>query len=875
MTQGWAVLALGLALGTPEDVVDVETRIRLSEAWSRAAVRLVAEPDAPEPASFEGAVDLAREAAELSPDDPDGWRTLLELAEASGDGFPEAVAAGMDAARKLTAFQPPDPVVWLSLVTRTVDRQRTLEGRLAAFDAALSGPFREQRRALDSEAFDARLLFDRALLLKRSGDMEKSQRSMRDALACDASYPPPAEALAGIAASSNVPPAELAQSLVAAIAAEPTNLSSLVALARLCMAEGLYTESEKLFSVAVLVARRDMVFDRVDELLSEQMLALWGMRQHAKASELARDRQIEMDTAIVQQANEAAPEAGGSSIRRQGLVSLPPALCSVHAALAAGGQLPDAQRALRSAVSSLESERSGAEGDAKAQAAIDLQRALLQVTVGDLAEVQPILDAVDKVEPLSDRAKARFTGWSKLRGNFPEAAAKDLEPIAEQDAVAKVGLGLSLQAMGRSDDAQRTLLEVVRANRNNAFGLFAADCLWRIRPEPLEPSAQGLAIRKALQAMPRWVWNLSSDESKDLVCQASLDLSGGIFGRQTMQITLQNRSGGTLALTPTGPIETRAAVLFELTPVSQPTTFPSPVIISIDRQLRLKPDQSMTFSVDLARSSLVEEMLPHAVSGLLVRARLYTNFRMTEDALFRGFLGAVGETKVVAIPSMGVTRAWIEDATSEVAHPDAAEEIAKLVSLALALDQVAEPEDAKSEREAGETDRRSYMVQLDQTEIDRGWAAVNAGWGRLPDTAKAWALMVLPTGRLAALKPMLDQARASNDPAVRTSLLLRWIESPQDPLIDATIADATTAAEAARAAAAAASAGGATEPVRQQSIERAAAAKRAGSLALRARAVRALLEARARAASQLDQLGEGPAVLGGTVAPEMVLPTSR
>lgn len=875
MIHGWAVLTLGATLGMPSEVIEVENRIRLSEAWSRAAIRLVAEPDSPDAASFEGAIDLAREAAEMVPEDPDGWRVLFELAKASGDGFPEAVTAGNEAAKRLAGFKPADPVVALWMLTQAVDRQRTVEARLAAFDKALSGPFRDQRRALDGEAFDARLFFDRALLLKRAGETKRYEQAMKDAHACDPSYPPPAEALAGLASSSAVPPSELARTLVNAIAAEPTNLPSLVALARLCMHEGLYDRAEALFAIAVLVAKRDMHVDRIDELLCEQMLALWGMRQHAKANAIARDRQVEVDNAIVQQAGEAGADRGGAEMRRQGLVTLPSTLCSVHAAMAAGGQLPDSQRALRSAVASLQAERAGLEGDPKGQAALDLQRALLEVTVGDLAEVQPILDAVEKIEPLSDRAKARFTGWSKLRGNFPDAAAQDLGPIAEQDTVAKIGLGLSLQAMGRSEDAQRTLLEVLRANRSNAFGLFAADCLWRIRPEPVAASEESEGVRKALQAMPQFVWDLRTDEPKDIGCEVTLELSGGIFGRLSMQVTLQNRSGAPLAMTPTGPIETRAAVLLELTPVSQPTTFPTPFIIPIDRQLRLEPNESMSFTLDLSRSPLVEEMMPHAVSGMFVRARVYTNFRMNEDALFRGFLGTVGESQVVSMPSMKVDRGWVEDATSEVAHPDAPEEIGKLASLALALDQVAEPEDLKSAPEGGESTRRAFLVRLDPAEIERGWAAIRAGYTRLPPASQAWLLMVLPSSRLAALKPLIEEARASTDPLVRTSLMLRWIESPEDPLIGEMIDAASPATEAAKSAAEAAAAPGAGEASKAEARRLQAEASRAASLAVRARSVRALLEARARAASQLDQFSDGPSVLGGTVAPDMVLPTSR
>ena len=61
-----ALLLTTLALST-DALVDLEARSRLSVAWSRAAIGLIAEPSRPIAASFLGALDVSLAAAELMP----------------------------------------------------------------------------------------------------------------------------------------------------------------------------------------------------------------------------------------------------------------------------------------------------------------------------------------------------------------------------------------------------------------------------------------------------------------------------------------------------------------------------------------------------------------------------------------------------------------------------------------------------------------------------------------------------------------------------------------------------------------------------------------------------------------------------------------
>ena len=161
----------------------------------------------------------------------------------------------------------------------------------------------------------------------------------------------------------------------------------------------------------------------------------------------------------------------------------------------------------------------------------------------------------------------------------------------------------------------------------------------------------------------------------------------------------------------------------------------------------------------MGRTPLGQVLLGDPLSGALIDATLVTNFRLTAERVQAGFMGNLSSSAILRIPAVQVDAAWREDAVSEIRQPDRPEDLMKMVLLAY---------DLVARAAKGEAD------------LEPSWKAVTDAWAALPPAAQAWALMVLPKGRLEPLAPILEAAKVATDERVRMSYLLRWVESPDD-----------------------------------------------------------------------------------------------
>lgn len=764
-------------------------------------MRLVAEPSQPVSASFVGALDVSLAAAELMPNNSQGWRVVQGLAEASDESLPSAQAAMKKALDQLGRLEPNDQVIRLGRLCDAAERGTASDDRVAAFEKLLQ-PSARQRIG---NAIAARLGFELALLAKRRGDDEGWQKWLKESVQLDASFPSATQALAGFEVGIGDGLDKVSAALVTAIAADPGNTGSLNALARICLHEGLYGDADRLLDLAIRVASLDLDYMLVDDLIADRMLALWGMGRHEDANKLAQARQAEVNALLRRRMGDStATDKREDEVGPR--VTLPSSLACVRAAVCRSGSLPNAESTLQDALASLDNDAVQAGDNATAVAAVKLRKAWLQVTIGDPEAVQPLLDEADRAEPLSDAAKARFAGWLKIRRNQPDAALADLQPIAESDAGAKVGLGMALMGMGRNKEAAATQLAVARANRENAVGLYAADRVFDLVKARPQPTAESKAVQEAVARMPRPVWDLAREQGQAIACMAAFGTPQNAFDAVPLTVTVQNRSGLTLAIEPMGPIESRAALLMEASVIGKrPLSLP-PWIFAINRQLYLKPLETLKFELDMSRSPLGEVLLEDPLSGALISTRMVTNFRLTSDRVQAGFLGNIGDSEVLRVPAVRVSPGWREDALSEIRHPDRSDDLVKFVLLTYDL-----------------TSRSLVDANVD---TDPAWKDINDAWLRMSPVAQAWTLMVLPRGKPVPMGPLLEAARNSTDESVRMSYLLRWVDTPDD-------------------------------------VTLAAAIRSGGRLATVAESVKALLQSKARDAADVNQSLEDAGVFGG------------
>ena len=75
-----AVLLFSVLAGDAEKTIELESNERLCVAWCRAAIQMISEPNEPTPENYEGALELAKAAVALVPNNKESLRVLLEIA---------------------------------------------------------------------------------------------------------------------------------------------------------------------------------------------------------------------------------------------------------------------------------------------------------------------------------------------------------------------------------------------------------------------------------------------------------------------------------------------------------------------------------------------------------------------------------------------------------------------------------------------------------------------------------------------------------------------------------------------------------------------------------------------------------------------------
>jgi tetratricopeptide (TPR) repeat protein len=751
--------AAGLA-AAPDNLLEMDASRRLGVAWGRSAVSLVADTSLPDPASFEGALEVALAAAELAPESVQGWRTVVSIAELAPDDSALAGPAMARALKEIGKLDPQDDGVQLARLTDAAERGTVADDRVNAFEQLL----RPEARKRMASTVAARLAFDLALLQKRRGESDAWVRWLREACALDPAFPMATETLAGVEAGLGSPLEQVTKALVDAVAADPGNVPSLNALARICLHEGLYVEADALLELAARVATLDLDYRVVDDIIADRVIALWGQGRHADAAKVADARQAELNATLRRRLGETTATETQEDVNLGPTVTLPSSLAGVRAALGRSAGLPNVDAAVQLAVRSIDDERALAGSDPRVQAEADLRKAWIQATIGDASAVPALLESADRSAPLTDDAKARFDGWLKLRRNENDAALAAFQPIADRDPAAKIGMGMALEALGRPKEAAQAFLAVAKSNRESVLGVYAADRLHGLVKARPAPTAESKAVQAALTRLPKGVLAMVNDQRQALSCTLSFGAPPTTLDSVPLKISIQNRSPLPLEITPIGPIESRAALLLSAAVVGQRPISLSPWIFAIDRRIQLKSLETLSFEVDMARTPLGTVLLGDPLAGALIDASMVTNFRLTSERVQAGFMGNLSTSAVLRIPAVSVDAAWREDTLGEIREPDRPEDLMKLVLLA--YDLVARA--AKNE-----------------PDLEPSWKALCESWSKLPASAQAWSLMVLPKGRLEPIGPILEAAKVSTDERVRTSYLLRWVESPDDVQIDA------------------------------------------------------------------------------------------
>ena len=805
MMLSFAVPLLSAALaGGAENALELEVNQRLCAAWSRAAIQMIAEPKEPTPENYLGALEVARAAVALVPLDEYANRILLEIANVTSGELAHSKAIASQTTLAISKLDPNDSVIRLSRLSEAVDERNTAEDRILAYEHLLQPSVIQKI----SPVVASRLAYEYSILLRRRGDGDAAVAQFREALKLDPTFPIATAQWAQYQAEINAPPGTIANALVDAIVANPSDTANLQELGLMCLREGLFRESDMLFAVACQIANKNSKILEFDELLMQRMLSLWGLGKHKQVAELFNARKEQL-LSILEKKSTGTSQIGSG-------ISLPVAMCVIHAMVSKSGSLPKFEEALKEAIDTFDEQILAAKSDPALKSKLLLEKCAFVLGIGpDVSLVAGWIQEADALTPILPEAKAKFQGWILLRTGKTDEAIEQLKPLAANNAVARLGYGLALAKNGKLKEAENEFLEINRLERNDVIGLYAADQLFELIKSRIAPSAQAAEIQSAVARLPKNFSGLASDSTRYLqVDGAFLSRSVKPFDPMPFKISVTNISPITLAITPDGPIRNSAALLMETIVVQQKQSITNlaPFIFSIARTLQIAPNETMSFVIDIAYLPQVIALLNSPLNGANLQIEMLTNFNLTLDSVTPGFLGKMTSKNSIRILPVIRNQEWREEALGVIRHCDRPDDLVTLVLFAFDL--------ASRSSEKGA-----------EKEVREGWAEVTEAWKRLSPAAQAWTLMVLPMEPLEMTEKIASAAKESQDRRVQLSAILRWTESENDALLSTLVR-------------------GSDE-----------------QLIAVASSVRSLIASRVRDASQVDQLNEEAKVLGGAPKP--------
>ncbi len=760
-------LALAATLGLISATADGQTiRERLALEMGRAA-RQSTQAEPLSTTSLIAACDLIEQAIQLDPANPDLWRIAMKLGSLA-----ERPDLTEQAVRVLVDLDPDDAFARLAEAIIDIEQHQTIEDRMLAYERWLT----PESRAKLGPAGTSRLLLDLALLHQRQGRVRAFTEALTDAIAVD----PANQAAMGLAAGyfdANVDdPAGEAELLLGLLLANPADGITATRLARLLLDSGAYQAASRMYDIATGIAEADgRIIDT--DLLSDQVIAAWGANRIEHAIGLISERQA-LANRLVRRQIAAARERGEPVEQIIGDVPLGTTISIVRAVLYERTGHADASEALEAALKgqqqAIDRDLEQEEPDLDRVAEIYLTMATGILWLGDDPDrAEELLSQAASYKPLNESAQQRFDGWLAMRRGKLDEAASLLEPLAQDDIIARLGLAITHLNAGRTRDAARTLLAINRAQPGTLVGLWAGELLFEMLGQRVLLSDLSGELNDLAATLPRFIDRLPT--------QSTLAFSArvvppkpvvGVLEPWIVNVQISNNAIVPLAIDPEGPIRPQILIEPRLRVPGNTVDASNAIVIDIDRRLRLEPRERLIIPVDLRTHGIGGKLTEHLLAGSLVRFNVIWNaVPSASGATLRpGALGGESRSEPLRIDGQRVTPAWIEQRLNAIAEPDLRTDIEAVALLThVTAERILVPRDAKQ----GAAERL----------VDRIEQALPEAYAKLDGPAQAWVLAVLGPGP--ARDAIRGVAQRSEDRLVRLAYLLHHVEYAQDPMLDA------------------------------------------------------------------------------------------
>ncbi len=774
-------------------------KISIEEQTARAVQRLalleLRMQRSPTPADYEIAMRTLELARELTPDDVELARRIVAAAWGTGD-----TDALVDATRALLRLDPSDTVAQLRLITARISRAQTAEERLGLYDRFL-GP----SGAKLASSVRSRLALDAALLLRELGDDERFVSMLNRAMTLDGTNKAAAQLALTFYAGRVTDPVGRFEMMLHLLYADPLDPNVHLAIAQELADHGVMKSAERFHNhAATLYQRSGNIPSGLDMNSLSLRWQLYGpestldvlnkslatMREQAQAK---YDAGIEMDIDPEEllDPNEVRIDLEKEKVR-------------VISAMAVGDEetlvaaMKDMHASVVYASKQLAGEETRPAGYSEEAARHQGLAMLIQLQIYRFWTGVDTELAVEDTKLLYENASENFEfmlnpidPWLLYNeGKYEEAVARTEELGQAGGRVAHIARALSLEKLGRKDEAREILFGLARSD---GLAPSSAWARW-YAIENLGEDGLRTAYADGLEAfavdVPRFVDDMIEDTSSFMSFRIEVVESPTRVNMPWhVRIRVRNLSPIPLAVGSDRPINSR--VLLQPHRDTNLAFFFKelfPEVVELNRRLRLEPYETIDaiVSVDLGASGMILAL--NSLNNHRVRWRALQGFVIGSNGSFQaGPMSKSAESKAVEIFVNPMKRRPVQETgvTLRSGSVDSLPDIVALVRsvlLAWPLRKARDPSvedtirDASAARFQNSSQiERAFMLaslpasrlELAMVSFDEAALALPSDGGfRVTKHAGLVEALILLTRVTNPASPLLDQAQERGSPQV-------------------------------------------------------------------------------------------------------------
>lgn len=585
----------------------------------------------PTPTDYLLAANLLSIASDLDPTNADLARSVVESAYSAGDQ-----EMMIRATRRVIANDPLDTVAQLRLVSSVINRQQTLEGRLKLYERFLG----EAGKSFDPSV-RSRLALDAALLEREQGNTTGFIERLHLATKLDPSYKGAASLSAQLYGNTSFDPVTLLDYQFKLLFADPLDPNVHMTIMRILASEGAYAPARRFLDNAINLYKLES--GRVPSSIDEIRFALdWQLDGPSslldELNPILNDRRAEAQSRIdayieadLPTDDLMAPEEIRYDISIDKLRLL--ASYNLHDEVMIKDILGDIQETVNGDVIRT-AEAMGNRGiDQNAlrlrvvsifsdfqimRAIVGLEGDQIRLDIKNIVESAPALEPYfEPIEPMALYAEGNYEQALKLARELPDSR------------VLEVVIGLSLEKLGRQEEAIELYARLTRMYALDAYGAFARSRMVELGVGDKTLTGAGKQMVQISGTIPNWIDQMNSRPSTFIALSVSEPSKRiGVLDEPTIEIRLKNLAPIALAVGPSQPMDSRFLVVPRIDDDSSGFVGAvRPKVVELNHRFRLRPLEEMVVRVpvDSVETQWLLKMQPN--SSIRQRWRVLQGFR--------------------------------------------------------------------------------------------------------------------------------------------------------------------------------------------------------------------------------------------------------